>query len=91
MKSISLMLIVLGLVGCGEAQEETTVGAPASCETAKTLPSGTACLACDGGPIARATGGPDGWCDFDGTSCACHGHGADDSCAQLAADFAACR
>jgi hypothetical protein len=91
MKTIALLLLA-GTLGCGNVDEADTAAAPiASCETVKVLPDGTACMACDGAAFARLTAGPDGWCDFDGTSCACHGHGAGDQCAQLVADFDACR
>jgi hypothetical protein len=37
--------------------------------------------------FARVAAGPDGWCDYDGTTCACHGHGAGDLCAEAVAEF----
>jgi hypothetical protein len=67
-----LLTVALGC-GAGELQPAT--------------PDTTACLVIDGQRIARVTGGPDGWCDYDGETCACHGHGVGDECEQAVAYF----
>ena len=81
-----LLIVVVFLVGCGAGQLQPEV--PFACgETLNDLPNGTVCQVCNGVRYARVYGGADGWCDFDGASCACHGHGVGDQCQQAVADF----
>jgi hypothetical protein len=83
-----LLIVLALLVGCDAGQLQMDTGIPLGCRQPRNaLPNGTVCLVCDGQPHTRVYGGADGWCDFDGASCACHGHGVGDQCQQAIADF----
>jgi hypothetical protein len=76
------------LFGCGGGSLPSDM--PTSCgDTIRVLPDGTVCQVCNGVPHTRVYGGPDGWCDYDGLACECHGHGVGDQCEQVIADYSA--
>lgn len=78
MAALRWFAVALVLVGCDVGELQPDGG------------SASTCLVVDGVPLARVSAGPDGWCDYDGHTCACHGHGIGDRCAEAIADFEDC-
>jgi hypothetical protein len=75
MASMRWILLVLVLAGCGPEPLQPDGPTPPMC------------VVIDGVRLARVSAGPDGWCDYDGLTCACHGHGVGDQCEQAVTDF----